>query len=280
MDTQALIQFTQKEINALPKKMVSFMENTPDFDGTNQAQVEPGGAIFPTIQAAINSIKDASEQNQYVVYISPGTFNEALTLKPWVFLVGKGPDQTMVTHPGTFNTDGLEATVIAASNSGIGSMSVSSTYAPGVLFCNGIRCDDAINFNIANVVCTVEDNASRRGALMPIYNNFGGSSTGPCNVVIASTVVVANCLNPESMANGVWAIQNGTYQIFSSKITASGNNNAIGICANPSPGSNVTVDDSVVTGVEFCLLGSSGSTLTANGCTLRGPVGPYVTVNN
>lgn len=272
-------QLTSEELSVLPKQMAAFMENAPTLEGANQVQVEPGGATFTTIQAALNSITDASQQKQYALYISGGTFNEALTLKPWCFLIGAGTAQTIVTYPGTYNTDGLQATIIAASNCGIGNMIVNSTYAPNVIFSNGIRCDDAVNFNIANVVVNTEDSPGTAGSMLPIYNNFGGYSTGPCNVVISSSAINAQCQNSGTYAIGVWAVSNGTYQIFNSKIVVSGSTGGVGICANPGPGSNVTVDDSTVNGVEFSLLGSSNSTLIANGCTLNGPVGPDVVVN-
>lgn len=94
-------------------------------------------APFLTIQAAINSVTDATANKQYTVIISPGFYNETLTLKGWVHLssicsngvgeIGKGP--VRITGNATVNFTGatVNAVVVFSGidlNSGGGSLLV------------------------------------------------------------------------------------------------------------------------------------------------------------
>ncbi|HWW60523.1 MAG TPA: hypothetical protein VN181_04065, partial [Thermoanaerobaculia bacterium] len=84
----------------------------------------PGGP-FTTIQAAINSISGAGQQNEFSVVAGPGTYNESITLIPWVVVHGSGTDKTI-----------LNGSVTAASNSALQSMTispVSSSYAVSIV---------------------------------------------------------------------------------------------------------------------------------------------------
>ncbi len=66
--------------------------------------VAKSGGDFSNVQAAINSIVDASATKPYVVRIGPGVFSGAVTLKDNVDLEGAGPDHTTLT---TFGANGL-----------------------------------------------------------------------------------------------------------------------------------------------------------------------------
>ena len=50
------------------------------------------------IQAAINSITDASDTNRYLVRVGPGVYAEEVTMKPWVDIEGSGELVTKITH--------------------------------------------------------------------------------------------------------------------------------------------------------------------------------------
>jgi hypothetical protein len=63
----------------------------------NSVVVQPGGQSFSTITAALGSITDASQQREYVLSIGAGTYSEAVTCKPWVYLSGAGVGQTIIT---------------------------------------------------------------------------------------------------------------------------------------------------------------------------------------
>ena len=96
----------------------------PQAADGNSVQIDPGGATFPTIGAALASITDASQQKQYLLTLSSGTFNETVTLKPWCYLHGSGQAQTFVTAPPTPDQYG-RGTIITASNSSVSNMTVS-----------------------------------------------------------------------------------------------------------------------------------------------------------
>src|SRR5205085_2958002 len=76
-----------------------------------------------TIGAALASINDASQKKQYLLSVSPGTFNEQVTMKPWCFLQGTAQDQTVVSAPPTADAFS-RGTVISASNSSISDLTV------------------------------------------------------------------------------------------------------------------------------------------------------------
>src|SRR5205085_11779632 len=91
--------------------------------GGNTVSVDPGGATFPTIGAALASITDASQKKQYLLSVGPGTYNEQVFLKPWCYVQGAGRDQTTVTWPPT--SQFLQrGTIVGASNSNIGGMTI------------------------------------------------------------------------------------------------------------------------------------------------------------
>src|SRR5947208_9058311 len=82
----------------------------------NSVQIDPGGATFPTIGAALASITDNSLQKQYLLSVGPGTYAETVTLKPYCYLQGAGQAQTLVTAPPTQEQYG-RGTIITSSNS-------------------------------------------------------------------------------------------------------------------------------------------------------------------
>lgn len=63
--------------------------------------VADGANTFNSIQAAIDSITDASQSNPYLIKVMPGTYSEAVTLKNGVNVEGSGQDETIIT----FNAD-------------------------------------------------------------------------------------------------------------------------------------------------------------------------------
>jgi len=112
---------------------------------TNKVIVQPGGKTFTTIQAAINSITDASEKLWYSVLCSPGTYNECITLKPWVFVIGmdESTDSTIITA-----TADQGYTVKAASNSGVTACTIISTAISNMGSPGAVTCDNAVNFRL------------------------------------------------------------------------------------------------------------------------------------
>jgi pectin methylesterase-like acyl-CoA thioesterase len=89
---------------------------------SNTAQVWPGGATFSTIQAAINSITNAGPQVQYQVAVGAGTYNEYVTMKDYVYIIGSGIGTTIITAAG--QSSPFSGVVNSASYCGIGDLSI------------------------------------------------------------------------------------------------------------------------------------------------------------
>ncbi len=248
----------------------------------NQIVVSPGGAVFTSIQAAINSISDASQQKQYVLFIGPGTYNEVITMKPWVSLDGAGQDEhgnnyTIISAPGG-NSDS-SATVHAASNSGLSAITVESTYASGNTMNACIDCTGATDFSCYGVKAIAYDSASTACTILPVVNNRGNVDPGTsCTVALFDCTFIAQAQNPRSFAIALWSVAGGTYQVVLSTLTATSNYVAVGGCGNPGSGSNLLFNQCNIQGTEYCLQTANGSTVVAMQCQLTGPVGPGVIV--
>jgi pectin methylesterase-like acyl-CoA thioesterase len=65
--------------------------------------VESRGGDFQTIQAAIDSITDASEDKTYTIKVMPGYYSENILLKDWVDLEGIGGWQSIINGTITWN---------------------------------------------------------------------------------------------------------------------------------------------------------------------------------
>jgi hypothetical protein len=69
---------------------------TPAPFPSNVIIVAKSGGHFTSIQAAVNSITNASDSNRYLVWVAPGTYNESVTMKNFVDLQGAGEKLTKI----------------------------------------------------------------------------------------------------------------------------------------------------------------------------------------
>lgn len=74
-----------------------------------------GSGDFTTITAALLSITDASATKKYVIKVRPGTYDEIVTMKPYVDIVGSGQENTVITYSGSvpYVVTGSNGTVIS-----------------------------------------------------------------------------------------------------------------------------------------------------------------------
>lgn len=89
--------------------------------------VAKSGADFTSIQAAIDSITDASSDNRYLVWVGPGRYNERVTLKNYVYLQGVEQWDTVIEYAaGSANYPPDTATLTLSGNSRVRRLTVLS----------------------------------------------------------------------------------------------------------------------------------------------------------
>ncbi len=90
----------------------------------NVVIVAQSGGDFSSVQAALDSITDASESNPYLVWVGPGVYEETVIMKPYVDIEGAGEGVTKITSAvATVGT----GTVRAASHSELRYLTVENT---------------------------------------------------------------------------------------------------------------------------------------------------------
>lgn len=243
----------------------------------NTAQVWPGGAIFPGIQAAINSITDAGPQVEYQVVVGAGTYNEYVTMKDYVYIIGSGIGNTIITAAGQLNPSA--GVVNSASNCGIGDLSIMATGGSWGVWPIGIKICGSGSFHISGVVITSSDSNLGGNNVRGITNNTGSYSG---NVIIGSSTIQASGA-AQTTATGIecfgWSGTAGfTLLIELTSITVQGTE-SFGLTT--AVGASATLEDSKIAATVWALYNSDGaSPITADQCTITGPVSPGVTVNN
>ena len=97
--------------------------------------VAKSGGDFSSVQEAIDSITGAASDNPYLVWVAPGEYSEAVTMKPYVHLQGAGQEATIITSTSSNGSlPPTQATLVLASdislsdlvieNSGVGNRNV------------------------------------------------------------------------------------------------------------------------------------------------------------
>ncbi len=243
----------------------------------NTVQVWPGGATFTTIQAAINSITGASAQEQYQVAVGPGTYNETVTMKDYIYIVGAGQDVTIITAPGQQNF--ASGTVNSASGAGISELTINATGGGWGTCPVGIKICGSGNFHISGVNINSSDGGQGGNNVRGISNNTG-SYTG--SIIIGSSMIQATGADGTT-ALGIEGFGNssaGAYNLFI-ELTGINVQCQSGFGVSLAVAASATLEDSKISANVWALYNSDGaSPITANQCTINGPVSPGVTVNN
>ena len=277
-------------------------DNSPDsssqplsqFGGTEQLQaasaqltgnsvsVNPGGATFPTIAAALASITDNSLQKQYVINVGPGTFNEQVTLKPYVYLHGAGVDQTTITTPPASGNNSFgRGTVIGASNSGVYHVTLNSLGGSWGDWSTALAIPSCTPFYVGDVMllCDDQGNAGLNIETCAVNWTLFNTPQGPSLVYFSSVAVVATGQSGDSTTEALIVGPQAVVQLIESKVVAQGGGQAFG--GVTAQGGQLTLDNCFVQGSTWALYNSDGgSPITANNCQFNGPVSNGVTVNN
>ena len=95
----------------------------------NVIVVAKSGGDFTSIQAALDSITDASDTNRYLVWVAPGIYEEQVTMKEYVDIEGSGQNTTTIVWTGGSeppNDGPTSATLRAAHHSELRFLTVES----------------------------------------------------------------------------------------------------------------------------------------------------------
>ena len=246
----------------------------------NTVKVTPGGATFPSIGAALASITDASLRKQYLITAGPGTYNEQVILKPYVYLHGSGTDQTVVTYAPVASDNFLNrGTVVAASNSGIANLTASCLGGSWGANSTALMVFNCTPFLVGEVVLLCDDQGNAGVNIQTVAVNSNAPSYGPTLVYFSHSTASATMTSGDSVGQALIADTQAQVQCFESKLVATGGSQSFGV--NSNGGASVTLDNCYVQGATFALnIPDYHSTLIANNCTIDGPVQNGVQVNN
>ncbi len=239
----------------------------------NTVQVWPGGATFTTIQAAIDSITNASPQLQYQVAVGSGTFSEFITMKDNIYIIGSGQGVTFLNGKAQQNVVGI---VNSASNAGISELSISAIGGSWGDWPVCIKIASSGNFHMSGVSLTATDIGNGGSNIRLITDNTGSYSG---NLILGQSGLVSASV-AQTTATGIELFGMGGMQVFCelSSINMQGPT-TYGVTT--AVNATATLEDCKISATTFALYNSDGTALiTANQCTIVGPVSAGVVVNN
>jgi len=137
-------------------------DNVAETHYDNLVVVAKSGGDFTTIQAAINSITDASSTNRYLVWIAPGIYNERVTTKNYVDLRGANRESVVITYRGGTNASS-SGTVIANTFSAISDVTIESTGGEGITTQSGIYVSSGQELNLRNLRISITSDHTNNG---------------------------------------------------------------------------------------------------------------------
>jgi hypothetical protein len=246
----------------------------------NTIHVDPGGATFPTISAALAAITDASRSKQYLLTAGPGTYNEQVTLKPYVYLHGSGMGQTIITHPPVASDNFLSrGTIVGASNSGIANLTASCLGGTWGDWSTALLVAACSPFLVGEAVLLCDDQGNAGINIETVAVNWNAQPIGPSQVYISYVTMTARMQSGDSDGTALMVNGPADVQCIESKMIATGGGQSFG--ANSNGGATLTLDNCVAQGATFALnIPDYHSTLIANNCTIDGPVANGVQINN
>jgi hypothetical protein len=172
----------------------------------NVVIVAKSGGDYTSIQAALNSILDASSGNPYLVWIAPGVYTETVTMKPYVDLEGAGQLATKITFTG--NGTNTTGTVVTASNAELRSLTVENTggAAYAIAIFNG-----GTSPHLTNITATASADGNISAAV------FSNSAASP-NISAATLMTLGAGFNHYTL----YSVGSTTATVNNSTITATG----------------------------------------------------------
>lgn len=198
------------------------------------------GGDFSTIQSALNSIGDASITNRYLVWVGPGDYNEKVSLKPYVDVVGAGRNLTKIISDGGASESAASTVSLTAFGTvELRHLSIQNngqaTYAVGIYTTNS-----GTDLTLKDVSVT---------ASQPQSFAYGISNNGTWLTVIDSSISATSAGN--QLVYGVYTVGNAKITNSSIKAVTSNSGNAYGF--------NTPTLDHELRGVIFTIGGGGAS---------------------
>lgn len=243
----------------------------------NSVQVDPGGAIFPTIGAALASITDASQKKQYLLTVGPGTYNEQVTLKPWCYLHGSDQDQVIVSWPPPQDAFS-RGTIISASNSSVSNMTVVCMGGSWGAWSTAVNVGGSSPFYLEQVTLVSNDQGNAGVNSETVAVNWNTHVQGPSQLYVSYSTVISQMQSGQSVAVAM-IVNAANAELTESKVTASGGAQSDGVLSNG--GAVVNLYNCAAGGQTWALsIPDYVSTLIATNCQIDGPVGQGVQIIN
>jgi hypothetical protein len=118
---------------------------------SNVVVVAKSGGQYKSIQAAVDSIKDATAINPYLVVVGPGWYTENVILKPHVHLQGAGKALTYIVGDGVSAFWFFKPTVVLDDATSVRDLTISN-YATGNTYCAALGTkENTIGAGVSNV---------------------------------------------------------------------------------------------------------------------------------
>jgi hypothetical protein len=242
----------------------------------NQVTVYPGGQTFSTIQAAIDSIPNQAGPDHVGVYVGPGTYEEKVTLKPWVAVMGEEADLVTITQvAGDVQSAGV---LTAASNSAVSGITVTSVGHAWGDYATALLAVGVENFVSSGVVYKATD-AGNAGVNIATAQIDLNAST-PSSILLSNCQFLAEASNNQSGCAAINAWYQPTkIQIDFGTLSATGGSQNFGLISETQP--VVNLNESKIIGSNWAIyLPENAGHVTATDCTIDGPVSQGVVVKN
>ncbi len=205
--------------------------------------VAQSGGDFTSIQAALDSITDASASNPYLVYIAPGVYAEQVTMKAYVTIEGAGQGATIIRGTGGDSFGDSSSTIQGASNATLRNLSVESD-GSGNVYAIGIR-NASDSPRISNVTITTSGGTYNYGII-----NLSSSSPPISNATVTAS-------GGTQRTYGIYNAFASSPPISNATVTASGETNSYGIY---NIASSPTIRDSAISGSTHSIYNNNEST--------------------
>jgi hypothetical protein len=194
---------------------------------------------YTSVQAAIDSISDASAGNPYLIWVAPGVYVEQVTMKAHVHLQGAGQEATII-HSSASSGDWppTQATLVLASNTSLRDLTVTNngTGTRNV----ALLAADTTNTRVADVTVRTDGSGQFSYAFL-----VHGSGTD-----ITLQQVTALGENGSSSNYGLHNFLNATVMLYGGSFTGSGGTDAYGVA---------NVSGAVLEAESVIALGENGS---------------------